>query len=186
MRTAMEPSTFDDAQRDMRHAYFGGAPGLLASSLVWLVAGAVALKISPQSGVLALFFGGMAIHPVGMLIAKALGRAGTHTKGNPLGALALENTFQFLLSLMLAFAISAVKIAWFFPAMLLLIGGRYLVFATLYGTRLYWACGGALSLAGIGLAMLSATPPVAAFVGGAIELAFAGIVFSAARRDSAS
>jgi hypothetical protein len=175
-----------DAQRDMRFAYLGGAPGLLASSAVWFIAGLVALANSPRNAILALFIGGMFIHPVAVMLSKALGRPGTHTRGNPLGRLALEGTFLLLLGLPLAYAVALSRVEWFFPAMLLVIGGRYLTFSTLYGLRLYWACGALLVAAGFALAWAKAPLVFGAFTGAAIELAFAAVVFAIARREPAA
>jgi hypothetical protein len=80
------------------------------------------------------------------LSPAAFGRSGAHTPGNPLAALTLEVTFFFVFAIPLAYAVSRYRAEWFFPAMLLLIGGRYLTFATLYGMRVYWACGATLAL----------------------------------------
>ncbi len=66
-----------------------------------------------------------------MVLLKALGRSGKHSPSNPLGSLALATTFWLILSCLLAYAVSLCRIAWFFPAMLLAIGGRYLTFLTL-------------------------------------------------------
>jgi hypothetical protein len=172
-----------DAQRDMRYAYFGGAPGILASAIVWMVASGVAWSSSPKNAVLALFVGGMMIHPAGVLIAKILGRPGTHQKTNPMGSLALEGTVWLLLSLPLAFVISKSHVEWFFPAMLLVIGGRYLTFATLYGLRLYWACGAALAIAGILIVVLEVPFAVAALTGSVIEFVFAALIYKRARAE---
>jgi len=43
-----------------------------------------------------------------------------------------------LLSIPIAVGCAFYRIEWFFPAMLFVIGGRYLIFSTLYGRRLYW------------------------------------------------
>jgi hypothetical protein len=174
-----------DAQRDMRFGYFGGAPGVLASAIAWLVASAIALFVSPMSSVWALFIGGMFIFPVGVVVAKILGRPGAHSRGNPLGALALEGTVLLMLCLPLAFVISLYKLDWFFPAMLLVIGGRYFTFASLYGSRLYWALGGVLVLAAFLLVVTRMPPVVGAFAGGIIELAFAIGLFVVAAREHA-
>ncbi len=169
--------TLAQAQRDMRSAYAGGAPGVLASATMWFAAGCVALYSAPQKTVLALFFGGMMIHPLAVVIAKGLGRRGAHAKGNPLGALALEGTVWMLLGMVLAYGVSLWRIELFFPAMLLTIGGRYLTFATLYGMRLYWACGVVLAAAGYLLAASAASLAMGAFAGAAIELVFAILIF---------
>ena len=165
-----------DAQRNMRHGYFDGGPGVIASSLVWLTAGIVALNRPPDTSIATLFIGGMFIHPLGMLIAKALGRPGTHSGGNPLGVLALEMTIPMLLALPLVYGVSRLNTAWFFPAMLLVIGGRYLSFATIYGQRLYWALGAALAAAGYVLFATRASFTAGAFTGAGIEMLFGAVI----------
>ncbi len=171
------------AQHDLRFAFVGGAPGMFASAAVWLAAGIVALMDSPRTAVLALFAGGMFIHPVGVLIAKACGRPGAHRAGNPLGALALESTGLMLLVLPLAYVVSLHRIEWFFPAMLLVIGGRYLTFATLYGLRVYWACGGTLAVAAWAVAAAGAAPAAGAFTGAAVETVFAVVISALVRGE---
>jgi hypothetical protein len=172
-----------EAQSDMRHAYFGGATGAFASALVWLTSGVVALLVSPGSAVLALFIGGMLIYPLSVLLSKGIGRPGKHERGNPLGALALEGTCYMLLCLPLAFAVFLYKAAWFFPAMLLIIAGRYLTFQTIYGMRLYWFLGVVLVLGSVALVVLRAGPAAGAFLGGSIEAVFSIVLFVAHRRQ---
>ena len=172
-----------DAQKDMRSAYFGGAPGLLVSAAVWFAAGVVALSNAPKNALLTLFFGGMLIHPAAVLLAKAMGRSGAHARGNPLGRLALEGTFLLLLGLALAYAASLPRVERFFPAMLLVIGGRYLTFSTLYGLRLYWACGALLAVAGFALDTFDASLAAGAFTGAAIEGVFGAVVCAIFRRE---
>ncbi|HEY0489810.1 MAG TPA: hypothetical protein VGD30_09890 [Telluria sp.] len=180
---SITPVTVADAQRDMRTAYYGGAPGIMTSGMVWLAAGAYALYASPERAVWVLLVGGMFIHPLSVLFNKALGRSGKHNPANPLAGLAMASTFWMIMCLLLAYAISTVRLDLFFPAVLLIIGGRYLTFATLYGTKVYWACGAALALAAYPLAVLNATPAIGAFTGGAIEVAFALAVFASAERS---
>lgn len=166
-----------EAQRDMRAGYLSGAPGVLASSIAWATATGVAFVVSPQQAVWALFIGGMLIHPAGMLIGKVLGAAGAHAKGNPLSGLAAANTFWMIACLPLAYIASMQMIEWFFPAMLLIIGGRYLTFGALYGMRFYWVLGFALLGAGLGLGVLAPPPALSAGVGAAIEFVFAIVAF---------
>lgn len=172
-----------DAQRDMRFGYYGGAPGVLASAIAWLIAGAVATFVSPAGAVWALFIGGMFIFPVGVLIAKLLGRPGAHSRGNALGALAMEGTVLLIVCLPLAFVVSLYRLEWFFPAMLLVIGGRYFTFASLYGSRIFWALGGTLVLAAFLLVVTQMPAVVGAVAGGLIELSFAAGLFFAASKD---
>lgn len=165
--------THDEAQQDMRTAYVSGAPGMLVSALAWLIAGIVALRGAPSRAVLVLFAGGMLIHPLAILICKAMGRSGKHSPSNPLGALALENTGWLIFCLPITYALAQYNMLWFFPAMLFVIGGRYLTFHSLFGMRAYWACGAVLALAGYLLAANKSPPHIAAFTGSAIETVFA-------------
>lgn len=174
---------FADAQRDMRVAYIDGAPGLLVSATVWAVAGLVCLLRMPLDAVWALYAGGVLIYPLSLLLTRALGRTGSHAPGNPLGALALATTVWMILMLAVAYGIALWRIALFFPAVLCVIGGRYLCFATVYGMRLYLVCGAMLALAGYGLATLHAAPAAAAFCGAIIEGAFAAIILAGKRRE---
>ena len=170
------------AQEDMRTAYLGGAPGLFVSGTVWTIAGLVCLWKSPQAAVWALYAGGVLIHPVSALLTRLLGRSARHAAGNPLGTLAFASTIWMILMLALAYGIALWRIELFFPAMLFIIGGRYLTFATVFGTKLFWLCGAVLALAGWQLAALLAAPATAAFAGGAIEIVFGVVVLAALRR----
>lgn len=90
---------FDEAQENMNYySYLGGGTGVFASGIVWYIAGTMALFYSNQTSRLVLFFGGMFIHPSGMLLAKAFKRPGNHHSDNPLGRLALESTLFYLLA----------------------------------------------------------------------------------------
>lgn len=122
-----------EAQGDMRQGYCSGGAGILASALAWWsVAAGIAISGSAQTAVWALLIGGMLIHSVGVLICKLLKARGTHTKGNPLAQLAGASTFWLIFfCLPLAYALGLQKPGWFFSAMLLVIGGRYLVFAVI-------------------------------------------------------
>ena len=173
----------DTAQADMRFGYYSGAPGIFASAAAWLTAAVVALQVSPKQAVWVLFAGGVLIHPVSVLLAKMLGRPGKHEPGNPLAALAFATTFWLIFSLPLAYGVSILRIEWFFPAMLLVIGGRYLTFGSLFGMRIYWALGLTLAITGYFLGRAGALPAVSAFIGAAIEAAFAVTVLVLGRHE---
>lgn len=167
---------FETAQKDMNYSYFGGATGVFASGLVWCVAGLIALFYSNQTSMLSLFVGGMFIHPLGMLLSKMLKRSGKHNPENPLGKLALESTFILFVGLFLAFSVAQVKIEWFYPIMLLAIGVRYLMFNSLYGTRVYWLLGAFLMLSGALCIALNGNFIIGAFIGGVAEIIFSIII----------
>lgn len=167
-----------EAQADMRDAYFGGAPGVFVSGIMWLSAGITSLFASPQISILVFFFGGMLIHPLGIVLEKAMGRSGKHKKGNPLSNLAMESTLLLFIGLFIAYVVFQVRSDWFFPIMLTIIGGRYVVFASIYGRKVYWILGLALVLAGVGSLVLNSPFHFGAFLGGIIEVVFAIVIFS--------
>jgi hypothetical protein len=178
--------TIQQAQADMRQGYLSGAPGVLVSGLVWLSAGLVAALHAPRTAVLVLLLGGAAIFPLALALTKVLGASGKHASGNPLGGLAAEGTFWMLAGCAIAYGMHVVRIEWFFPTMLLVIGGRYLTFHTLYGLRVYWACGAVLCVAGVALALARAPAATSALAGAVIEIIFAMIIFIQARRSAAA
>jgi hypothetical protein len=164
------------SQKDMRFAYINGAPGMFVSGVVWLISGVISYQVSPQASILALFIGGMFIHPLSMLIAKASKRPGNHTKGNPLAPLAIESTFLLFIGLFIAFSAFQLKPELFFPIMLMIIGGRYLLFQSMYGLKLYWFVGAALALSGMLCILLNAEFTLGAFIGAGIEIIVAILI----------
>lgn len=162
--------TLQDHQSDMRAGYLCGAPGLFVSGTVWLIAGAVAALGGAPRGAWTLLLGGMLIFPVAVGVTKLLGHAGRHTAGNPLGVAAVEGTVWFVAGIAVAFVVGLARVELFFPAMLLLIGGRYLTFQTLYGLRFYWGCGAVLVGVGFAAAFLRVPPPWVAAAGGIVEI----------------
>jgi hypothetical protein len=180
----MNDFTVAQAQADMRVGYLFGAPGVAASSLAWLAASAVALNVTPRAGVWALLIGGAFIFPVSVLFTKLLGGPGKHSHGNPLGGLAIEGTLWMMAGIAVAVGVQVLRLDWFFPAMLLVIGGRYLTFQTLYGMRIYWLLGAVLCVAGIALALVRAPAHASALTGGLIELVFALGMYAWARRSA--
>ncbi len=177
-------TAISEHQAEMRQSYIWGSTGVIVSGIVWLVAAAVAYLVSPQNAVWTLFIGAVFIAPVSGLLERSLGARGTHSAGNPLGKLAAEGLVFMLMCLPLAYGLSLYRMEWFFPAVLMIIGGRYLTFATLYGTRLYWALGvllGGIALLGF---YLSLEPHLVAFAGGAAELLF-GLVLLVTKRGKA-
>lgn len=173
------------AQQDMRDAYVGGASGAVSSATAWLVAGLVATFVGPTAGIVALIVGGTLIFPASVLLCKAIGRSGAHARGNPLAPLAIEGTIWMVLSIPVAVAAAFYKIEWFFPAMLLVIAGRYLTFTTLYGMKIYWVFGVSLAAAAVPLAVLEAPVSIGAFTGSLIEYAFGAAIFTTVSRSTA-
>lgn len=174
----------NSAQADMRLAYLSGAAGMFVSAAAWLAAATTALVASPKQAIWVLFIGGALIHPVSTLLCKALGHSGKHSPGNPLAPLAFATTLWMIFCLPLVYGASLLRIEWFFPAMLLVIGGRYLTFSLLFAMRLYWVVG--LTLAGSGYLLGRATvvPAWSGFSGAAIEAVFATVILIASQREA--
>jgi hypothetical protein len=159
-----------DHQRDMREAFAGGGPGVVASEPVWSTAGIVAALATFR---LVFFFAGMALQPLAMIGSKALGRRGAAAQGNPLNALALENTVVLFAGLAIAYATARTNAGVFYPIMLLVIGARYFTFATIYGDRIFWVLGAMLAaIGGAAIALVVVAQSAAALAGGAVEIAF--------------
>lgn len=161
----------------MRTVYIAGAPGMSVSGLVWVTAAAIAKFYGTRAGIFTLFFAGMLIHPLSVAVSRALGRTGRHAKTNPLGSLALEGTVILLLGIALAFTVSQFSPDLFFAVMLVVIGGRYLTFQTLYGMRIYWVAGGVLAAAGLACLRTPVPAVQVAAVGGGLELVLSAVIF---------
>jgi len=166
------------AQQDMREAYHGGATGAVTSATAWLIAAIVATFVTPTAGILTLIFGGMLIFPASVLLCKVIGRSGRHSNNNPLAPLAVEGTIWMLLSIPVAIGAALYRVEWFFPAMLLVIAGRYLTFATLYGMKIYWAFGATLTISAFALVAFEAPAMSGAYTGALIEYAYGIAIFA--------
>lgn len=173
-----------DAQREMRWGHFAGGIGALASGMVWLAAAVVALQGTPMAAAATLLLGGMAIYPASIVGCKLAGRPGAVSRGNPLAAAALEVALLFVMGMPFAYLAARFAPSWFFPGMLMLIGGRYLSFRTLYGLALFLVLGGTLACAGVALLALHAPFAAAPFTGAVVELLFGARLIGIGRRDA--
>ncbi|MBC6491806.1 DUF7010 family protein [Flavihumibacter stibioxidans] len=175
--------TFRQAQTDMCNGYANGAIGVIVSGLIWLTAAIIAYQFSSKQAILMLLLGGMFIFPISVLLNKLIGLSGTHAKGNQLGTLAMEGTIFMIMCLPLAYGLSSQKTEWFFQAMLLIIGGRYVTFATLYGTRLYWVLGAVLGISACLLFYFKFQSLSSLLTGSFIELSFGLFMFISFRKN---
>lgn len=172
------------AQHDLSRAYAGGAPGVLVSGLVWLIAGTVWQLHGTTAAFAALFFGGMAIHPLGILIERVAFRGPKATIGKPLETLAIEATIPLFTGLLIAWVLLVRAPDLAIPVFAAIVGARYFLFRTMYGDTAYWALGAAILLAaalalfGIGL------PLNLGFLVGIIELIAAALILQRWRARS--
>lgn len=172
-----------DAQKDMRYGYLGGGVGMFVSGVVWLISGIIALNGEPNQAIWTLLIGGALISPVSGIVTKILGRPDKAAPGNPFVPLAMEGTIWLIFGSLIAYGISQMNSQWFYPAMLLTIGGRYLTFSTIYGMRIYWVCGALLAMAGFALVMLTVPFNIQPFTGAFIEIILAPFIFIRGRKE---
>lgn len=175
-----------DAQQEMARAHVRGAPGVLVSGLVWMIAGTLWDRYGVETGFVALFVGGTLIFPLSLLISRVVFKAPKAAPGNPLERLAVESTAVLFAGMFLGYCFLRVAPDLAFPAMAICIGVRYLVFCTVYGNRTYWALGGVLAIAG-GLAATQAValPINLALIVGVIEVVFSGVIQLLGRTSAA-
>lgn len=107
-----------------------------------------------------------------VLLNKLIGLSGTHAKGNQLGNLAMEGTIFYDNVSALGVWPFIAKTEWFFQAMLLIIGGRYVTFTTLYGTRFFWVLGAVLGISACLLFYFKFQSLGSLLTGSFIELSF--------------
>lgn len=166
------------AQQEMSDAHVRGAPGVLVSGLVWLVAAWLWQRHGVVNGFYGLFVGGIMIFPVSVLLSRVLFRAPRASKGNPLERLAIESTVVLLAGTLLAWRLLGAAPELAFPAMAVTIGARYFLFRTLYGNPIYWILGGAIVAVGGLVALERITLPInLALIIGAIEVSLALVIF---------
>ena len=165
------------AQTAMRSQYRNGATGVLVSGIVWLITTGVLYTFSTKQAIWALLAGGAFIHPISTLINKMIGLKAATNQLNPLTGLAMEGTVFMLMTIPLAYGLSLLRAEWFFQGMLLVIGGRYLTFRTLYGNKLFWVLGGLLGASAYGLFTLNMPSLVTTLTGGLLEVSFGFVLF---------
>jgi hypothetical protein len=140
--------TIDDAQRDLRHAFVGGGPGLVISGCFWLSAGLVANARGIGPGFVVLFLTGMLIFPLSALACRfAFGRSSA-AAGNPMARIALESTISMIAGLVIAWLVLPLRPDWVFPIAALAVGTHFFAFRTAYGDIGFWLLGAILTALG--------------------------------------
>lgn len=141
--------TINEAQQDLRRAFVGGGPGTFISGMAWL-AGALALD---THGVLAafwvLFFSGMLIFPLTVLVCRVGFRRARQSPDNQLGRVVIESTVAMIGGLFAAWLFIPFKPEYVFPLCAIAVGTHYAVFKTAYGDALFWLAG--VLVTGVGL-----------------------------------
>jgi len=92
----------------------------------------------------------------------------------------MASTIWLILCCVMAYGLFLLKPQLFFPAMMAVIGCRYLIFASIFGKSIFWMLGASLIIAANLTFFLAVSPSIAARLGGLIEMVFAIVVFSRA------
>lgn len=135
-------------QKDLRASYIGGGIGAIVSGTVWAVAAIMEGQAGTAPAFWTLFFGGMLIFPVSLLICRAIFRRPNTAPGNPGGTLVIETLPGMFLGLFAAFLFIGSHPEWVFPIAAIAVGAHYFPFRTAYGDPLYWILGGLMMVVG--------------------------------------
>ena len=168
-------------QNDLRRIHYDGAPGVLTSGLVWMTSAVVCFVVGIYQGVWTLLIGGALIYPISTLLTRIWVKPPKAPADNALNQLAAASTIWLIACCAMAFGLYHYHAQLFFPAMMMTIGCRYAIFATVFGMGIYWMLGLALMAAAFGALFLWFPPPYAAALGGLIELVFAVVMLTAAK-----
>lgn len=181
----MTEPTLKAAQADLGRAFIGGATGVFVSGLVWLIAGGVWIMHGGNAAFWALFFGGMAIFPLGLLLAKAVFKAPPVGVGKPLERLGLESTFVLLAGVAVAWALLPFGAERAIAVLAIIVGARYFSFRTLYDELAYWMLSAAFVALGAGALFGFGTKgPAMALAIGAVEVVAAVLIYRRWKRGA--
>lgn len=173
----------NDAQKDVRETFMGGFAGQLVSSVIWCASAAACTWHSLRLGEWVLILGGFFIFPLTQLLLRSMGHAYALPKGHPMNALAMQVAFTLPLMLPLVIVIAVLHPAWFYPALMIVLGAHYLPFIFLYGMHQFGVLAAALIGSGVLIAMYRPTPvSLGAWLTTALLFVFALIGRRAAHR----
>ena len=165
-----------DAQREVRTVFVGGFWGQLVSSAMWLASAALAVWVSPRAAIIVLVVGGCFIFPITQLLLRLSGGRSSVSSGNALWNLGWQIAFTLPLSMLLLIPVTAFRLNWFYPALLILLGAHYLPFAFLYGMRMFIALSAILTGSGVVIALhFAGAFSLGGWVGGLTLFVFAWI-----------
>ena len=141
--------TVEEAQREISRAFVGGGPGVFVSALTWLAAALVQDSRGTGPAFAVLFFGGMLIFPLALVVSRFLFRRAKESADNPLGRLALECTIAMIGGLLAAWLFLPFEPDYVFPLAAIAVGTHYAVFRTVYGDILFWLLGALITAVGL-------------------------------------
>jgi len=172
-----------EAQRELRTRFVGGFYGQLVSGLLWLASAGLATWSTPRAAIVFLVVGGFFIFPTTELLLRLSGTRGGLSAGNSLNSLGMQVAFVLPLSMPLLVPVGIYRLAWFYPALMILLGAHYVPFVFLYGMRMFAVLAALLVGGGVAIAMVgSASFATGAWCTAAVLLVFAFIGRATVRR----
>jgi hypothetical protein len=174
-----------NAQKDVRETFMGGFAGQLVSAVLWGTSAAACTWHSLRLGEWILIVGGFFIFPLMQLVLRSMGHAYALPKGHPMNALGMQVAFTLPLTLPLVIGIAALHPAWFYPALMIVLGAHYLPFIFMYGMWQFGVLSATLIGSGVVIAMHLPTPvSLGAWLTAALLFAFALIGRHVAHSES--
>lgn len=165
-----------DAQREVRTVFVGGFWGQLVSSAIWLVSAALGFWVTPRAAIFTVVAGGFFIFPAVQLLLRLTGGPASLKRSNPLSNLGMQIAFTLPLSMLLLVPVTAFRLNWFYPALMVLVGAHYLPFTFLYGMRMFVPLGAILIGGGVVIALyFSGSFSLGGWIGGVALFIFAWI-----------
>lgn len=171
----------EQAQRDVREVYRGGAAGTAVSGVVWLLAAAIGQRVDLWPAVATLYLGGVLIYPASTLVLRSIGGRDRLPEGHPMKLLATETALIMPVGTILAALVALERPEWFFPFTTAIVGAHFLPFASVYGMRDYWVLAGPLVAVGLALVLWPWGFTAAAWVTAAVELGASPVLWRRAK-----
>ena len=132
--------------------------------------------MTPRAAIIALVLSGFFIFPITQLLLRLGGGRASLSAGNPLGNLAMQIAFTLPLSMLLLAPVTAFRLNWFYPALMVLVGAHYLPFTFLYGMRRFIPLCAILVGSGVAVALyFSGSFSLGGWIGGVTLFIFAWI-----------
>lgn len=162
-----------EAHSDLRASYLNGGPGAVVSGLVWLCAAVSSTTWGISTGFIVLFFGGMAIFPIGTLVVRTVFRRASPSPDNPGGRTVIETVFPMIGGLLAAWLLLPYRPDLVFSLAAIAVGAHYFGFRTAYGDAVYWALAAVMCGVGVGAIFVGVpSREYVPYVIAAIELLF--------------
>jgi hypothetical protein len=173
-----------DHSTQFRRTYLGAAPHTLATSVIWLGAGALGDLMSVRASILFFLVAATFIFPVGELLRKMMKAGDYLDKANPLPRFFTLLAFTIPASYPLIWFACRGNVNLFFPSFAVLVGAHYLPFVQGYGMKSF--LGMAVLLVAIGTTCGTAFPQsfsLAAYMTGTVLLVFAVINYTIVKNE---